>query len=284
MSPAKDQAGEARAEDEAPDADGSLAGNSQGRPPSLEDETRRLLAVTWTFRQALWGLCLTVLPLIILFSMAQLATGGPGAAQGNAAQPLTHAQDVSLAISTLITSTLVEALFLIAPLYYAIRRRPPDTSAWAGVHALGLRGFSLGRALVLFAGGIVVVYAFSALYDQLHVQTNADALAQQATRAPLTTMATLLVAVVVAPVCEEIFFRGYVFPAFAQKMPIWGAVIVTALIFGAAHADVGSFVPLVVIGMVLAVLRWQSGSLWPGMIFHALNNGAAAILILSVLH
>lgn len=280
---AKDDAGETRDDDGGPAKRGGLSASGQGHQPATEDELRRLLAVPWTFAQALWGICLTVLPLAALLLAAQLTAAGNGAGQAGAAKALTHAQDLSLAITTAISSTLVEAVFLIAPLYFALRRRAPGTSVWTGVRALGLRGFSPRQTVAPFVTGLLVVYAFSLAYDQLHVQTNAEALAQQAARAPLTTTATLLVAVVVAPICEEIFFRGYVFPAFTQKMPIWGAVVVTALIFGAVHVDKGSFLPLVVIGLVLAVLRWRSGSLWPGIIFHALNNGMAAIAILSVL-
>jgi sodium transport system permease protein len=67
-------------------------------------------------------------------------------------------------------------------------------------------------------------------------------------------------------------------------MPVWAAVGVSAVVFGLAHADLGSFVPLVVIGLVLAVLRWRTGSLWPGILLHALNNGVAAVAIFSSLH
>ncbi len=281
MSLAEDEAGKTRPVDGARDAGETAGGGGRQRAPAMDDESRRLLAVPWTFGQALWGICLTVLPLMALLVALQLVAGGAGAA--SATKPLTHAQDLALALTTAISSTLVEAVFLIAPLYYAVKRRPAGTSARDGLRALGLRGFAPWRAAVPFVGGMLVVYVASLAYDQLHVQTNAQALAQQAAHAPLTTMATLLVAVVVAPFCEEIFFRGYVFPAFAHKLPIWGAVVVTALIFGAAHADAGSFVPLVIIGLVLAVLRWRSGSLWPGIVFHALNNGVAAIVILSVL-
>jgi membrane protease YdiL (CAAX protease family) len=61
------------------------------------------------------------------------------------------------------------------------------------------------------------------------------------------------------------------------------AVIVSALLFAIAHALIGSFAPLLLIGLVLAVVRWRTGSLWPGMAVHFCNNALATILVISAL-
>jgi membrane protease YdiL (CAAX protease family) len=62
-------------------------------------------------------------------------------------------------------------------------------------------------------------------------------------------------------------------------MPLVWAIIFSALIFGVAHADPGSFAVLVIIGLALAFLRWRTYSIWPGMILHALNNAIAALAV-----
>jgi membrane protease YdiL (CAAX protease family) len=66
-------------------------------------------------------------------------------------------------------------------------------------------------------------------------------------------------------------------------MPLWPSVILSALIFGVAHADIGSFAPLVIIGLALAWARWRSDSIWPGIVVHAINNTAAAVVLLPLL-
>jgi membrane protease YdiL (CAAX protease family) len=244
-----------------------------------DDEARAGLAVPWTARQTLLGAGLTVVPLVALLVASQLAFQPSGSIA-----PLPVGVDRATAVLTIIVSTLVEAVFLIAPLYYANKSRPDGAGRWSGLRALGLRGADFGQAVFLFVVGVVVIYGFGHLYDLLHVHTNADTLRQQALHAPDTTLASLLVAIVVAPVCEEIFFRGFLLPGLARAMPVWVALVTSALVFGLAHADLGSFVPLVVIGLVVGVLRWRTGSLWPGIALHALNNAVAAVYILSVVH
>lgn len=251
-----------------------------GVPTAAENPAARGMRVPWTLRQAIWGICLTALPLTVLQIATQLT---PAAHAPIPTTPLSHAADLATAISVFITSALLEGIFLLPPLYHALRTRPRGTSRWQGIQALGFRGFPVARAALLFILGFLAYLAFSQLYGLLNISTNADALRRQTLYAPYTTAATLLVAVIVAPFCEEIFFRGYVFPAVARALPIWAAILVTALFFGVVHADLGSFVPLVAIGIVLAILRWRTTSLWPGMLFHALNNGLAAVYVLTAL-
>ncbi|HLY32687.1 MAG TPA: CPBP family intramembrane glutamic endopeptidase, partial [Ktedonobacterales bacterium] len=112
-----------------------------------------------------------------------------------------------------------------------------------------------------------------------HVQTNADALAKQAQTAPLTTLGALLAAILVAPWCEEVFFRGFVFPGLLRRLPLWPTMALSAALFALAHADVGSFIPLVLLGLALAYLRWRTGSLWPCIALHTLNNLIATALL-----
>jgi membrane protease YdiL (CAAX protease family) len=244
-----------------------------------DDAARAGLVVPWTLRETLMGAGLTLGPLIVLLVASQLAVPQPASTP-----PLPVGVDRATAVLTLVVSALVEAVFLIAPLYYGIKTRPVDASPWTSLRTLGLRGADLGRTAVMFIAGVVVIYGFSSLYDQLHIHTNADTLRQQALHAPYTTLASLLVAIVVAPLCEETFFRGFLLPGLARAMPAWAAVVTSALVFGVAHADLGSLVPLVVIGLVVGVLRWRTGSLWPGIALHALNNAVAAVYILSVIH
>lgn len=262
-------------------ADEQFVGGGGASPPATKDDVACGLRVPWTLRQVIWGICLTALPLTVLQVAVQLS---PGAHAPVPTKPLSHPADVITAVSVFITSTLIEAIFLIPPIYHALRTRERGSSIWHGLRALGLRGFPLVRAALLFVAGFIAYFAFSELYGILNIQTNADTLRRQALYAPYTTAATLVVAIAVAPFCEEIFFRGYVFPAVARVMPMWAVILVTAVFFAAVHADLGSFVPLVAIGIVLTILRWRTTSLWPGMLFHALNNALAAAYVLAIIH
>ena len=88
----------------------------------------------------------------------------------------------------------------------------------------------------------------------------------------------LLNIALIPAICEEILFRGYVLRAFEKS---WGpivAVIVSGLIFGLFHIQLGNVFPLATLGVVLALMTWLSGTIWPAIIAHCINNGAAVLV------
>jgi hypothetical protein len=95
---------------------------------------------------------------------------------------------------------------------------------------------------------------------------------------------TLLAVAVIAPVSEEIIFRGFVFRWLQGRMPLWGAVLVSAAIFSAAHAgwaEPSLFLPVFLGGVLLAYVYAKSRSVWPGVIIHMAINIVGVILILA---
>ncbi len=94
-------------------------------------------------------------------------------------------------------------------------------------------------------------------------------------------LAVLAVAVV-APISEEIMFRGFLFRYLQGRLPLWGAVLVSAVIFSAAHAgwqEPTLFLPIFADGLVLAYLCAKSGSIWPGVMVHMTINIVGVIAI-----
>ena len=80
-------------------------------------------------------------------------------------------------------------------------------------------------------------------------------------------------AVVLAPLFEEMIFRGVLLPVLCCRLgQIWG-VFVSALVFAVAHLSIGELVPLLVLGLGLSLLRLSSGRLFPSVLMHALWNG-----------
>ena len=60
----------------------------------------------------------------------------------------------------------------------------------------------------------------------------------------------------------------------------WAIALIATGSWLVAHADVGSFAVLFVIGLALAFVRWHTKSIWPGMLLHMLNNGIGALSII----
>jgi membrane protease YdiL (CAAX protease family) len=193
-----------------------------------------------------------------------------------------------------IFATLIEAFFIITPLYYAryVYRQIEDRGErWLeALRALGFRKTPFWRAAGLVLAGFVLIVVVNLGYSMLlewiqqirpdlHLQTNDEFVCQENKFAPISTAAQLLVAFAIAPICEEIFFRGFVFMGLRSRMTLVGAIFFSSLIFAVAHADATSFPILFVIGLVLAYLRWNTCSIWPGIVLHMLNNGISAAVI-----
>jgi membrane protease YdiL (CAAX protease family) len=83
-----------------------------------------------------------------------------------------------------------------------------------------------------------------------------------------------LAAVVVAPICEEIVFRGYLYPAAKKFAGPWIAGLCSALVFSAAHGNLPALIPLFAFGCVLAFIYEKSGSILLPIAVHLCFNGA----------
>lgn len=83
----------------------------------------------------------------------------------------------------------------------------------------------------------------------------------------------------IAPMIEEILFRGVLFPALRGRLPFWQAAALSGLFFGALHANWVSFLPIASLGMLLAYLYEATGSLYASIAVHAMHNGIMVLLM-----
>ncbi len=89
-------------------------------------------------------------------------------------------------------------------------------------------------------------------------------------------------AALLAPVCEEAAFRGYVQTTLALRRHTAAAIAAAAVLFAVMHLDPVRFPALVVLGVTFGWLAWRAGSIWPAVAAHAANNAVAAGLVLGV--
>lgn len=88
----------------------------------------------------------------------------------------------------------------------------------------------------------------------------------------------LFLVTVMAPVAEELLFRGYVYRALRNGTGMWVAALLSGVIFGGIHlgsSPVGFIVPLCILGVGLALLYQWTGSLYAPVALHAFNNSIA---------
>ncbi len=227
---------------------------SMNNAPTFEQNDKAVVIppVPWTPRDVMWGLAMAILWIVVF-----VIIGGLGERFGLSIDP-------SLII---IVGTF---LLLIPTWYFSIHKY--DTT-WAD---LGLRGFSpravgLGCGLMLLSLLFNLMYAaFLAIFD-LEIQPDIDQMFDT-TGFPIIL---LLGGAIVAPVIEEIFFRGFVFTGLRNR---WGwkiAAFISSGLFAVAHILPTSFVPILMLGLIFAFLYQISGSIWPAILMHMLTNSIA---------
>jgi membrane protease YdiL (CAAX protease family) len=82
---------------------------------------------------------------------------------------------------------------------------------------------------------------------------------------------------IAAPFGEETFFRGLLFTGLAQRVPIWLAAAISAMLFSFAHFEKFQVLPIFVVGLGLAFVYYRTKSLWCSMLSHATFNGISLV-------
>lgn len=85
--------------------------------------------------------------------------------------------------------------------------------------------------------------------------------------------------VVIAPICEEVLFRGYLFGKLKKHIPVWVAIIVTSLSFGLIHGAWNLAVDTFALSVILCLLREITGNLWASILLHMVKNGIAFYIL-----
>ena len=87
---------------------------------------------------------------------------------------------------------------------------------------------------------------------------------------------------VIAPIFEEILFRGIMFRALDEKMTFMKAAIISSFIFAFGHFDFYRFIPIFILGMIMAFLYKKTRTIYAPILFHIMVNSSALIATIVV--
>lgn len=167
--------------------------------------------------------------------------------------------------------------FLMAGLVTAIVIRRASISSWLGLHWPAWRlGILLAPASLLFMWIILSglkIAGYVQWMESLGVETTQETVKLlQQSQDPLIVGLMIFAAVVAAPLCEEIVFRGYLYPVLKKFSGIVPATLCSSLVFAAAHGNLTSLLPLFIFGGVLVFLYEKTGSIWAPIAAHFCFN------------
>ena len=165
----------------------------------------------------------------------------------------------------------VEAAMLAATAWFTVGRYG------CGWRALGFRPTRSGGWVVALAVAGAALFAFYVtlgIYFSIVELAGADALKPESAVPEesfdnvLVLSLAFIVVSVAAPLAEETFFRGFLFPALRSRWGTLWAALASALLFAAVHFDPGLIVPFTVIGLLLVWAYVVTGSLWTAIFAH----------------
>jgi membrane protease YdiL (CAAX protease family) len=152
---------------------------------------------------------------------------------------------------------------------------------------LGLRWKRWPWVFLIAPGAVMVIWLLSGLLYEIgymdwmeslgaeKMQETVKLLQESTNPQALALMA--FAAVVAAPLCEEIVFRGYLYPVAKRFSGQWVAALSSSLLFACAHGSLSALLPLFLFGIVLVYIYEKTGSLWAPVAVHFCFNSATVI-------
>ena len=195
--------------------------------------------------------------------LALFAALGTAAQASSPALGLAWSEIFALLLPALLAAT---GSNLVARRALLLVRRPPPRVIGLAV-VLGCAGFFAAGALMALTS-LAVPARWIEAFDVTRVFA----------RPGLQRTLLALIAPTIAPLCEEVAFRGWLLTALRTRHGVATSIGASALLFALMHLDPVRFVALVALGTGYAWLAWRSGSIWPSIVAHATNNGLGVLV------
>jgi uncharacterized protein len=177
-----------------------------------------------------------------------------------------------------VIATFLQGLIFIgtAVLFASFVRRPRPEH-------FGLRPTRFWPALGWAALGLLAFYILAGVYTALVDPDAEQTVAQDlgADQGTFGMIAAGFMVICVAPLAEEFFFRGFFYRALRSRYSVLGAALIDGLLFGVIHFDFSGadalliLPPLAALGFMFCLVYERTGSLYPVIGLHALNNAIA---------
>lgn len=170
-----------------------------------------------------------------------------------------------------------QAIGLFVSVFLIAMQLKKRNLSWASVGLKGFRTFQAVRYIAgyyLFLLSLLIVLAMVAM--SLGIQDPPISSDEPGGSGMLRVMGgfwpTFALTVAVAPIVEELIFRGVLFPALQRRYGAFVGVTVSSLLFTLVHIDPLQMISVLPLGVYLAIMYQRTGSIYPGMILHATWN------------
>jgi membrane protease YdiL (CAAX protease family) len=216
-----------------------------------------------------WTAPLALIGGLVLAAVAGLIVDIPAVALG------VNVTSSHIPSGLVLADTVVQDASFVAAAVFFAQLGGRKVSAWQ----FGLRPTAFWRAVRLLVAVLIGFLLFSVIWGEiLHGEKEKTLEQLGAGEGAIPLLLSAALTCVIAPICEEFLFRGFIFTALRNWRGTWPAAIITGLLFGGVHAfsaPAVDLVPLAALGVGLCLLYRYTGSLYPCIAAHSLNNSVA---------
>ena len=243
------------------------------RPASPEQAPTKLFPGIWPSI----GWIASFLLLQVLAGVAALAYAV--ATDAGQREPMAVMTDLTAFAVPMIWALVISELFLLALLWLYLRKGDRISAVhlnrWSELSLTN----TVGIAVVLIGAGLAFNWAYGEyIVPNIEVQAELRRLFAAIPDTALNAVLLFVTIAVVAPLLEEVLFRGLLQNGLSKRLPVWAAIALSALVFGAMHMDLYAMPPLVLMGAIFGVIYHLTGSLRVTIVLHMINNAAALAL------
>lgn len=232
------------------------------------------------YRNVFIGIILIIIGIILDFAI-QLA----GTLANEVSASLLHvSRNQWLPITVMCLTIAILLVVTVIILVYAIRKQAPKL----GIHPIRAEKLTWvfkGYGLILLSGMVTNLLQM-AIMGNRETANNQQALEDMANAGGASLLFVVVLAVVVAPIVEELIFRGVILNYFFKQGSWWLNVVISGLLFGYFHVyqdfQIFALLQYSLMGLSLAVVYKKTKQIQYAMLTHMLNNSIAAVVLVTM--
>ena len=155
----------------------------------------------------------------------------------------------------------------------------------SGFRDLGFRYYSIGKTIWYTFLSLILIFIVSFLYVFIlqrvfGIDAPGSKIDELVASGNVSGNILIVVTAVIAPLCEEVYFRGFLYPAFRKSFGVVIGIFLSSIVFAAAHLDLYSFFPIMIIGWILAFMYEKTRSIFTVIFLHSIYNLTLILILL----
>mgnify|MGYP006170946859 FL=1 len=188
---------------------------------------------------------------------------------------------IKFIINSNTTSIILEVLLVdigaIYIIFQIIKRYDLNVKKWLGLKLFSLRKIKF-LGFYFLAWPIIILWAQLVEYLNLEIFKSNNYSEEVFNSLNNNYVLIFFMACIIAPFCEEVIFRGYLYKIIRDKSNVLFAIVINSLFFGAIHFEPSAIVPAAILGVALSIVRLKTNSLLPSIAIHTFHNLLALII------